>query len=351
MNMTRTLLAASVALGLSLAATAADACSRLIWNTDDHGVFVTRTMDWLSATDSDLEVRAKGQTYRGAEQGENVVTWTSKYASIMSTFFGRAGIDGFNEKGLSANGLYLQEEDVGQYDASKSQLENSRLVPYFLDNFGTVKEALAGLDNVQLQQIEFNGVPLTGHYSLQDASGDSAIIEVIKGEIKIYHGPQYDVMTNSPEYFKHLENWKAAQPKEQSDVNAEFPIPGNIKADQRFIWNKYMLSQLLQPSSYTNGTAKLNSATYKIPLDAANRVLNGKMTTYATEYTLVYNLDQQRMNVRYQYGDTFTQYYVDLAKLNDGKNYVLNTEDPLNFGDVSTRFIEQDGIMGQYRIK
>lgn len=50
--------------------TDAEACTRIAWKTKDHGVFVSRTFDWMESTQPTLEVRAAGQNYQGAEQGE-----------------------------------------------------------------------------------------------------------------------------------------------------------------------------------------------------------------------------------------------------------------------------------------
>lgn len=350
MTINKTVLATTVALGMALTATAAQACSRLIWETDDHGVFVSRTMDWMVETHPTIDIRAKGQTYRGAESGDEISQWTSKYASTLVTFYGKAGVDGFNEKGLAANALYFGEESPGNYIATRPQLENSRIVPFILDNFATIEEAIAGIKDVQVQQFEHHGDVLKGHYAIQDTSGDSAVLEFIDGQWEIYHGKQYDVLTNSPEYSQHLKSWEAQQPKSQDVVDGAFPLPGNVASDQRFIWNKYMLDQLKEPTSYQNGLAKINSSTYHVPLDAANREIDGVMTGYATQYSLAYNLDQKVMNVRYQFGDVYTQYAVDFNKLNDGKNYTLKADSQNNIGEVSHRFIQKDGVMAQYKI-
>jgi penicillin V acylase-like amidase (Ntn superfamily) len=63
------------------------ACSRLIWYTDDYGLFVTRTMDWVGSTQPTIEVRAAGQAYVGTDHGVNIVSWTSKYATMMNRQF------------------------------------------------------------------------------------------------------------------------------------------------------------------------------------------------------------------------------------------------------------------------
>lgn len=342
-----------VAVGAALftsAISVVQACSRLIWETENHGVFVSRTMDWMVETHPTIDVRAKGISYRGAESGAQVMTWTSKYASILTTFYSKAGIDGFNEAGLAANALYLGEESSGEYNADKVQLENSRVIPYFLDNFSSVKEALVGIEDIQIQLFSHDGTQLKGHYALQDASGDSAILEFIDGQWKIYHGAQYDVLTNSPEFYKHLDNWKEKKPTQQSQFSSDYPLDGNVGAAERFVWNKYMLAQLQEPSSLINGLAKLDSSTYKVPLDAANRLIDGKMTGYATQYTLTYNLAQKELNMRYQYGEVYTQFKVDFNKLNDGKNYTLKADEQSNVGDMTSQFKQQNGVMAQYRI-
>ncbi|MBY5992847.1 linear amide C-N hydrolase [Ferrimonas balearica] len=344
------LLAASVATALSGFSAAASACSRIVWETEDHGVFVSRTMDWMEENQPTIDVRAKGQSYRGYD-GDNALQWTAKYASIGATLYGVGLVDGFNEVGFSANALYLDEEAPGEKQAGKQQIVNARFVAYLLDSFATVKEALAQIDSLQIQQFTHNGMAMRGHYSLQDASGDSAVLEYIDGEWKIYHGKQYSVMTNSPTFAEHLANWEAAKPQSQAEVNGTFAVPGNINSAQRYVWNRYMFEQLEQPSSYTNGLAKLDSVTYKIPLDAANRELGGVMTGYATLYGVVYNLDQQVLNLRYQFGDTFTHFSVDLKRLNDGHNYSIPADRPDLFGDITERMEKRDGVMAQFRIE
>ncbi|WP_087018860.1 linear amide C-N hydrolase [Thaumasiovibrio subtropicus] len=340
-------LAASVAA--AMASVTASACTRVLWETDDHGVFVGRTMDWMEENQPTVDVRPAGIRYRGFES-DHALTWESKYASVGLTLYGIGLVDGFNEAGFSANALFLDEESPGKFDETRQQIQNARFVAYLLDSFATVEEALKNIETLQIQQFEHNGMAMKGHYSLQDATGDSAVLEFIDGQWQIYHGKQYDVMTNSPSYAEHLANWEAAKPSDASEIDGNFPVPGNIISSQRFIWNKYMKDQLVEPSSYTNGLAKIDSVTYKIPLDAANRPVNGEMMGYATLYSLAYNLDQQVMQVRYQFGDAFTHFSVDFDKVNDGKFYSIPADQADLFGDITERMIESKGVMGQYRI-
>ncbi|OAN11335.1 choloylglycine hydrolase [Photobacterium jeanii] len=340
------------AIALTVAASfasTANACSRLLWETDDHGVFVSRTMDWMEANQPTVEVRPAGQTYKGYTT-DNALEWTSKYASIGMTIYGVGIIDGFNEAGFSANALFLDEETSGDIDGEKAQIINAAFTAYLIDSFATVSEALENIHTIEIQQFEHNGIAMKGHYSIQDASGDSAVLEFVEDKWNIYHGKQYDVMTNSPEFAEHLKNWEKAKPKADDVIDGNFTVPGNIMSSQRFVWNKYMKSQLKEPSSYVNGIAKLDSATYKIPMDAANRPdANGVMRGYATLYSVGYNLDEKVLQVRYQYDDSYTHYFVDFNKVNNGKTYSLQADLSDLFGDVTGRLKVDDGVMSQYK--
>lgn len=346
----KSVLALAAAISMGAISATAEACSRILWETEDHGVFVSRTMDWMEENQPTIEVRHAGQSYKG-HNSEKGKTWTSKYASIGMTLYGIGLVDGFNEAGFSANGLFLDEESTGDLESGAEQISNAIFVAYLLDNYSTVEEALQNIHDLEIQRFEHNGHSMRGHYSIQDQSGDSAVLEFLDGGWKIYRGKQYDVMTNSPTFKEHLANWEQAKPTTTEVIDGEYPIPGNINSAQRFIWNKYMKSQLKEPTSYVNGIAKLDSVTYKIPLDAANRPdAEGVMRGYATIYSVGYNLDQKVMQVRYQYGDAYTHFMVDFDKLNNGKNYSIKADRADLFGDVTGQVSERIGVMSHYLI-
>jgi penicillin V acylase-like amidase (Ntn superfamily) len=48
------------------------------------------------------------------------------------------------------------------------------------------------------QDDPLSGRAVTLHLALDDASGDSAIVEYLDGTPRIWHDPSYAVMTNSP---------------------------------------------------------------------------------------------------------------------------------------------------------
>ena len=73
-----------------------------------------------------------------------------------------------------------------------------------LDQAATVGEALALLAEVQVVVMHARETKATVHLALEDAAGDSAIIEHLDGKPVVHHGSQYRVMTNDPPYDEQL---------------------------------------------------------------------------------------------------------------------------------------------------
>ena len=78
---------------------------------------------------------------------------------------------------------------------------------WVLGNFATVNEVKEALKQTQVTGFIFSQwgiVPLL-HYVVVDQKGEKAVIEYVKGELKIYP-MQIEVVTNSPPYDWHLLN-------------------------------------------------------------------------------------------------------------------------------------------------
>lgn len=331
-----------------------NACTKLMWNTDDYGVFIARTEDFSFPVLPTLEVRAKGQEYKSPGDSSIVAKWTSKYSSIMATLLGVTSVEGFNEKGLSVSALSLNEDsDEPITNKKEEELINILIIPYALDNFATVKEAITGIEKLRIYRADMTPTQkFDGHYALQDRTGDSAVIEIVDGNFKAYHSNKYNVCTNSPTYDQHLAAWEIAKPKNKSEFTRSFPLPGNRSSQDRYIRGKYIVEALPLPSSYINGILSINSALPTSPVSCELKIIDGKPITKATsttQYSAIYNLDEKIMHIRYQYGDTFTQFKVNFNKLNDGKNYVLDITNSELAGDVTSKFTEQKGIMELYK--
>lgn len=107
------------------------------------------------------------------------------------------------------NCLYLNEADYGKRDETRPGLSGSVYTQYLLDNFATVAEAVEAMkgDRIQVVPLAIPGstpTPFLEHFSISDATGDSAIFEYLKGKLVIHHGKQYSVMTNSPTYDQQI---------------------------------------------------------------------------------------------------------------------------------------------------
>jgi choloylglycine hydrolase len=180
------LLAALVTGAVAAAAShAATACTRVLWNDNGLAVVVGRTMDWPESTQPILTVLPRGMHRDGGRTGpevtvkENPATWTSRYASLVTTVYGLGAADGFNEKGLGGHMLFLTAADFGPRDPGKPGLQAGLWLQYLLDNAANVSEALALLEKVQIVMTGAHGHKATVHLAIEDASGDSAIIEYV----------------------------------------------------------------------------------------------------------------------------------------------------------------------------
>lgn len=218
----------------------AEACSRALFKNSEGKVFVGRSMDWMNNTKTDLYAFPRGLKRNGGTS-QNTVQWTSKYGSVISSFYGAATVDGMNEKGLVANVLYLSDADYGSAEA-KPTLNIAAWAQYVLDNYATVAEAVSALEKEPFRIIAPilpGNVPASGHLSISDPTGDSAIFEYIKGKLVIHHGPEYKVMTNEPAYDEQL-----AINKYWQDVNGDVFLPGTSRPADRFARASYYISRI-----------------------------------------------------------------------------------------------------------
>jgi penicillin V acylase-like amidase (Ntn superfamily) len=131
---------AAAAAGLMLAAPQiADACTRVLWNTNKLAVVVGRTMDWPESTQPILTLLPRGMSRDGGRAGpqvavpDNPARWTSRYGSLVTSIYGIGTADGLNERGLGAHMLYLQETDFGPRDRNKPGLQAGLWAQYALE--------------------------------------------------------------------------------------------------------------------------------------------------------------------------------------------------------------------------
>jgi choloylglycine hydrolase len=217
-----------------------EACTRIVYETGNKSYITGRSMDWMDASaKTALWVFPRGMKRDGGV-GSNPIKWTSKYGSVVTSFYDAGTADGMNEKGLVANLLYLKETDWGNAaESGKATLSAGAWAQYFLDNYATVREAVDAMANPAFAIIAPplpNGHAAGLHISLSDATGNSAILEYIKGKLVIHHGSKYKVMTNSPTFDQQL-----ALNSYWEQVGGNHALPGTISAADRFVRATYNL--------------------------------------------------------------------------------------------------------------
>jgi choloylglycine hydrolase len=232
-SITRSLVSLALGSMLVFGQTAAEACTRLVYLGPNDNVITARSMDWKSDVATNLYILPRGMA-RSGEAGPNSIAWTAKYGSVVATGYDVSTTDGVNEAGLNVNLLWLVESEYPHFDKqSRPGLTIAAWGQYVLDNFATVKEAVDALEKEPFTIVTDN-VPgenrlTTLHLSMSDASGDSAIVEYIKGKQVIHHDRKYQVMTNSPIFDEQLalnSYWK--------QIGGTVMLPGTNRASDRF---------------------------------------------------------------------------------------------------------------------
>ncbi len=266
-------------------------------------------MDFHKDLMTNLWKQPRGVTRDDGVSGK--LQWTSKYGSVIATAFDIISVDGINEAGLAGHVLWLAESTFGTPDPDRTQLSQAIWLQYFLDNFATVADAVAWVEQTDLQVVQMDdptgGKPPAIHLALDDATGDSAIIEYIDGKAKIYHDRDYRVMTNSPTFDQQLELVKSFD-----GLGGSAPLPGSTLATDRFARASYYVSRLPKPGGQVEAIAGMMSVIrnaaqpFRIPDP-------GKPDASQTIWQVVLDLT----NKRYVYESTTRPniVWVDLADL------------------------------------
>lgn len=247
-------IAASIVLA---AAPAAEACTRAVYLGPEGRVLTGRSMDWKLPMATNLWVFPRGMERAGAA-GERSVTWTSRYGSLAVSGYDIATADGMNEAGLVVNLLWEVEAAYPEDDGVTPRISLSVFPQYLLDRYATVAEAVANLrsDPVLVQGGEVPigppGRAATVHVSMSDATGDSAIIEFVNGEMVIWHDRSYQVMTNEPPFDQQLAiraYWGGVNPREF--------MPGTVRATDRFVRASFYINAVEQTSDARRAAASV----------------------------------------------------------------------------------------------
>jgi len=321
-------------------------CTRILWNDNRLAVVVGRTLDWPEGTKPILTVFPRGMERDGGRAGsqvfvkENPATWVSKYGSMITQGYALGTADGFNEQGLGIHMLYLRATDVGPREPSKPGVQIALWGQYLLDNAATVEEAIALHEKIQVVMLELpNGMGATLHLAMEDAGGDSAIIEYLNRKPVIHHGRQYQIMTNDPTYDEQLALLKK---QDFSKPSMDLPLPGNVNAVDRFQRAAYYKAVLPEPKDEREAVAGVLAIArnVSVPFGAPYH----EFGIYNTEYRTVMNLTNKRYF--FELTNSPNVIWADLSKfdLKEGAPVIsLDPHDPES-GNVSGKFEKAEKV-------
>ncbi|MCV7193069.1 linear amide C-N hydrolase [Mycolicibacterium brumae] len=231
-------------------------CTRVLWPDANGSVLTGRNMDFRFDLQTNLWALPRGVKRDDGVAGE--LSWSAKYGSVVATAMDIFSADGINEAGLSGHILWLAESNYGARDESRPVLSQAVWLQYILDNFATVAEAVDWMNQTQVQIAPMvdptSGVEPALHLALDDATGDSAIIEYIDGKLNAHHDRSYTVMTNSPPFDQQLELLKGYE-----GFGGDKPIPGSTVASDRFVRAAHYAARLPEPSTQLQGIAAILS--------------------------------------------------------------------------------------------
>ncbi len=251
-------------------------------------------MDWPESTEPLIVAFGRGRERDGGKLAgevivaDNPLRWRSRYATLVTTVYGIGTVDGLNERGLGVHALYLKSTTVGPRDPDLPALHTGLWAQYLLDQAATVAEALELMNGVQLVMVSSHGRDATLHLALEDADGDSAIIELADGRLVVHHGRQYTLMTNDPSYDQQLE--LLAQ-QDFSHPSRDMALPGNVNPVDRFQRAAYYSALLPTPRSVREAVAGVMAImrNVSVPFGAPY----GEFGVYNTEYRTVCDLSHR----------------------------------------------------------
>ncbi|WP_428985070.1 linear amide C-N hydrolase [Pseudomonas protegens] len=296
----------SIILSLPLA----QACTRLTYLGSNQSVITARSMDWKTDVATHLWIFPQGMQ-RNGEVGANSIKWTSRYGCVIASGYDIATTDGVNQAGLVTNLLWLVESQYPVPDNGKPGLSIAAWAQYVLDNYATVAEAVDALKKEPFTLVTAN-VPgdtrlATLHLSISDATGDSAIIEYIKGKPVIHHGREFQVMTNSPTFDEQLAlnaYWKS--------IGGTVMLPGTNRAADRFARASFYVNAIPKDESPQVSLASVFSVIRNVSVPYGIST-PGEPNISSTRWRTV--VDHQRKLYFFESALTPNTFWVDLKKI------------------------------------
>ncbi|MFA6320286.1 MAG: choloylglycine hydrolase family protein [Candidatus Omnitrophota bacterium] len=341
----------------------AEACTSFLLKTKNGSPVYGRTCEW-GAFDTEPDIVMVPRNYKFTSKlkdGKLGMTWKNKYGYVAINALNLPFyLDGMNETGLTIGGLYLPAfAEFQPFKASEQSVtvNNLDLIGYILGQFKTTGEVRAALPKLRIVELSKDvlNVPMPLHYVVTDSTGNSIVIEYVKGSLNIYDNT-IGVMTNSPGYDWHIINLRnythltpyGEEPGDKEINGANFTpvgvgdgmtgLPGDYSSASRFI----------RAFFYTETSLPLEDADAAI--NQASRILNNfdypkgfERNGTSEKYTLGYtqwSVIGDIRNKRYYWWTEWNRQMrmVDLNKLSfSGSEIAVSQLDKVRMQNVDDR--------------
>ncbi|KYJ86767.1 linear amide C-N hydrolase [Sulfurovum riftiae] len=354
----------ALAFAITLFVSSASACSSFRISSEDGHHFFVFNFELGGKPGSEVVYYPRGTEFTAnAPKGLKPAQWKSKYAVVGMDWFDQMMlVGGINEHGLAAANLNLP--NYTEYQKASKE-DNGKIlaawdVPtYFLTQFKNVEEVKAGFKDVKVVQQLWNIMGgeqnIEFHYTFQDPSGASIVVEYIKGEPKIYDNP-LGVMTNSPDLaWQHinLNNYINLTAQDiltkkvgDKDLIATgmgtgmLGLPGDFTPVSRFV-RAVAFTQTAQSAKTHDEALKMAiriSNTISFPEGVAKVILGDMAYTGKTDWVMIGDLSERKMYFRhYDYLNWRVIDLKELMKINTTKPLYFDLKKGPAFEDVSSR--------------
>lgn len=332
---------------LSLTMDTTQACTNVQIKAKDGTLVVGRTLEFGPDLQSRLmNAPREKQFSTTTKDNKPALQWKGRYGFIYADFFltGHA-VDGMNEKGLSFGYLYLP----GYTHYPEMSEDISKALPYtslgdwVLSNFETVSEVEKGLKEISIfakpeKLGSFGEAVLPVHAVITDKTGQSIVVEFVRGKMVIYQNP-LGLLTNAPNFDWHLinlQNYVNLSPygKDPFTLNGItysgtgqgsglIGLPGDPTPPSRFI-KTALFQQTAMPVDDAAGAVNLVQHilnTVDIPFGTVRASKNGPSgpdTMDKTWWTVYKDLKNSRFYFKSY--DNPTIQYLDMKKLDFAPN-------------------------------
>jgi len=311
----------------------------LVKNCDE--VVTGRTMDYDIEQNTLINTVSKGTTYGFGKSVYNFISFNGFGQPAWPTGLPAHGI---NEKGLSIAYLWLNPTQYpDRIDPKKQNVNVMEFASFVLGTMSSVDELVGFFEKGG--EIDFVNMPekikkldlMHQHFYCVDASGNTLIIEYIKGKRHMYRN-QSPVLVNDPPFPQQKKIWRRQLATKKDIVNWEYNLISSKKMhepDTRY----EILRRLTEQSLPTKGIDNVMKA-----FQIMKRVSYMPITPYRSDevtwtlYTAVFVHKPDAVKVYYNDANNVVVRMIDLATIDWSTPRVF----PVATGP---KFIEMNGMI------